>query len=71
VGEGVAPMGRTLKQFPESHEIIPENADIGEEYRHLIYGNYRVIYRVTRDRVVVVRIIHAARLLERFMLPHT
>jgi toxin ParE1/3/4 len=62
---------RTLKTFPESHERIPEHAHVGEEYRHLLYGNFRVIYRVEKNRVVVVRVIRAAQLLERSMLPES
>ena len=55
---------RTLSQLPRRCPVIPEADDIGVEYRHLIWGNYRTIFRVERDTVVVVRVIHGAQLLE-------
>ena len=55
---------RSLKTMPLRHEIIPEAQDLGVEYRHLIFGSYRTIYRVQDDRVIVLRVIHGARLLE-------
>ncbi|MEX2174839.1 MAG: type II toxin-antitoxin system RelE/ParE family toxin [Pirellulaceae bacterium] len=52
-----------LETLPFGHEVIPEAADLGVEYRHKLFGNYRIIYRVMGQRVVVMRVIHAARLL--------
>ena len=43
--------------------IIPETADLGREYRHLLDGPYRTIFRIEGSRVMVVRVIHGARLL--------
>lgn len=54
----------TLETFPERCPLIPENHLIGTQYRHLIYGDYRIIFRITRRVVYVVRIIHSARLLD-------
>jgi len=53
-----------LKQMPLRHEVIPEAATIGIEYRHTLIGAYRAIYRVVGDHVIVVRVIHGARLLD-------
>ena len=58
-----------LERFPERHEVIPEAAELGIEYRHAIEGNYRIIYRIEAMRVIVVRVFHAARLLDLSMLP--
>lgn len=53
----------TLEQSPARCPIIPEAADLGREYRHLLYGPYRTIFRIEGSRVIVVRVIHGARLL--------
>ncbi len=54
----------TLETFPSRCPLIAENHLIGTQYRHLIYGDYRVIFRIEARIVYVVRIIHAARLLD-------
>ena len=33
-------------------------------YREILQGNYRLIYRVERERVIIVAVHHAARLLD-------
>ena len=52
-----------LEQFPERCPLIPENELLGTGYRHIIYGAYRTIFRITGKTVFMVRIIHGARLL--------
>lgn len=54
----------TLETFPARCPLIPENDLIGTQYRHLIYGDYRMIFRIESKVVYVVRIIHSARLLD-------
>jgi toxin ParE1/3/4 len=54
----------TLETFPARCPLISENDLIGTQYRHLIHGDYRVIFRIEARVVYVVRIIHAARLLD-------
>ncbi len=54
----------TLETFPARCPLIPENDLIGTEYRHLIDGDYRMIFRVSGRIVYVLRIIHSARLLD-------
>jgi plasmid stabilization system protein ParE len=53
----------TLEQSPARCPVIPESAELGREYRHLLYGSYRTIFRIAGSRVLVVRVIHGARLL--------
>jgi len=53
----------SLEQFPERCPLIPENELLGTGYRHLIYGAYRTIFRITGKTVFIVRIIYGARLL--------
>jgi plasmid stabilization system protein ParE len=57
----------TLEQFPERCPSIPENEILGARYRHLVYGNYRLIFRIAESTVFVLRILHGARLLDSSM----
>lgn len=54
--------GRSLARFPQRGAVIPEAELLGVPYRHVIEGAYRFIYRIDDQRVVVVRVIHGARL---------
>jgi plasmid stabilization system protein ParE len=54
----------TLEKFPARCPLIPENELLGTQYRHLIYGDYRAIFRIDARTVYVLRIIHSARLLD-------
>ena len=57
----------TLKRFRERCPLIPENEILGTHYRHLLYGNYRSVFRIARKTVYVLRVIHGARLLDSSM----
>ena len=59
---------RSLRSLPYRHEAIPEAAELGLERRHLIRGNYRIIYRVEAQRVRVLRVLHAAQRLTQRLL---
>jgi len=52
---------KQIGSFPESAPVVPEYAD--PTVREVVEGPYRVIYRVESDAVVVLAVIHAARLL--------
>jgi len=54
----------SLANMPDRAPLIPENALLGTSYRHLVYGKYRIIFRVQGDSVLILRIIHGARLLQ-------
>jgi plasmid stabilization system protein ParE len=54
---------RSLRYFPMRNEVIPEADEIRYPYRHIIFGNYRIIYKVEENFVTVVRVIQASRLL--------
>jgi plasmid stabilization system protein ParE len=56
-----------LEMFPNSGGFIAE--DNRQIYREIIQGNYRVIYRVSGGDVLVVAVYHAARLLDRSLIP--
>ena len=53
-----------LEDFPLRCPVIPEAQELEEEYRHLIYGNYRTIFRIGGSKVIIMRVIHGARLLD-------
>jgi toxin ParE1/3/4 len=61
----------SLDTFPERSEIVPDSAVVGQDIRHLLFGNYRIIYFIGGDVVHVIRVIHAARRLRKSMLPLT
>ncbi|MFN0019663.1 MAG: type II toxin-antitoxin system RelE/ParE family toxin [Pirellulaceae bacterium] len=56
-----------IEMFPLSGGFIAE--DNRQIYREIIQGNYRVIYRVSDDTVFTVAVYHAARLLDRSLIP--
>lgn len=54
----------TLEHFPQRCPLIPENERLGTHYRHLLYGDYRTLFRIAGKTVYVLRVIHGARLLD-------
>jgi toxin ParE1/3/4 len=54
----------SLASMPERASLIPENTQLGTGHRHLVHGNYRIIFRIEGDAVLVLRIVHGARLLQ-------
>jgi toxin ParE1/3/4 len=50
-----------LKDFPESGRIVPETDNM--TIRELIYGNYRIIYRVEEKRLSVLTVRHGKQVL--------
>ncbi|MBW2030924.1 MAG: type II toxin-antitoxin system RelE/ParE family toxin [Deltaproteobacteria bacterium] len=48
-----------LQEFPLSGRVIPE---IGDQYcREIIYGSYRIMYRVEVNDVWITGVVHGAR----------
>ncbi len=68
--QGVKRQARSLSSFPLRFEVIPEAPDLEVDYRHLIFGNYRLIYQILGNQVKVLRVIHAARSLHRIFREH-
>ena len=54
----------TLEQLPNRCPMIPENELFGTQNRHLIYGDYRTVFRVSDKTVHILRVVHGARLLD-------
>ena len=57
-----------LERFPERRPLVPENEVLGTAYRHLLHGNYRTIFKIAGSRVIILRVLHGARLLDTGML---
>lgn len=48
--------GDSLDELPERGRVVPE---LGEPpRREILVGKYRLVYRVTRDEVIILRMIH-------------
>ena len=50
-----------LELSPEIGRVVPEINN--RQFRELIYGNYRIIYRVERDQVSILTIRHGKQIL--------
>jgi toxin ParE1/3/4 len=57
-----------LERFPECCPLVRENELLGTAYRHLVNGNYRTIFKIVESRVIIMRVLHGARLLDMGML---
>ena len=53
---------RMLSRFPQAGRMVPEYDD--ENMRELIVYNYRIIYRLERDEVLIVAVIHGKQVLQ-------
>jgi plasmid stabilization system protein ParE len=50
-----------LKAFPESGRIVPETNE--KRIRELLYGNYRIVYRIEDKRISVLTVRHGNQIL--------
>lgn len=54
-----------LSHMPERNPVIPEGRLLQtSEYRHVIYKNYRMIYRIEESSVFVLRVFHGSKLFD-------
>jgi toxin ParE1/3/4 len=51
-----------LGLFPDSYSLAPENDAVPFEVRQKLYGNYRILFAMQEQRVIVLHIRHAAQL---------
>lgn len=56
---------KTLEQFAERCPPIRENVSLKKSYRHLIHKKYRIIFRVVKNNVYIVRVLHGSRRLQK------
>jgi len=50
-----------LASSPEIGRVVPEIAD--EQFRELIYGNYRIVYRIEKKKISILTIRHGKQIL--------
>jgi addiction module RelE/StbE family toxin len=50
-----------LKAFPETGRIVPEINN--SQFREIIFGNYRIIYRIEKKRISTLTIRHGEQVL--------
>ncbi len=48
-----------LKEFPVIGKIVPEYKK--DDIREILFGNYRIVYHLYPDSVVILNIIHGSR----------
>lgn len=59
----------SLQQHPKSGRIIPELERQGiTQYRELIQGYYRIIYKISKDKVVILTVIDGRRNFEEIII---
>ncbi|MDO9270883.1 MAG: type II toxin-antitoxin system RelE/ParE family toxin [Methylobacter sp.] len=50
-----------LEQFPRSGRIVPEIRQ--EDFREIIHGNYRIIYKIEGERISILTVRHGKQIL--------
>lgn len=50
---------RRLREYPQSGRIVPELAR--PTIREVIFGAYRIVYRITPNAVEILTVVHGAR----------
>lgn len=49
-----------LKSYPAMGRIVPECRDFFyDKYREVIFENYRIVYRIESDEILIIRILDA------------
>ncbi len=61
--EGIFDSTANLAAFPQSGRQTPELGD--PAFRELLYGSYRVLYRIEVSQVTVLTVRHSRRLLDK------
>jgi len=51
---------RLLERSPYQYAPLPEQRRGGYQYRQVVFGKYRAIYRIETDQVYIIRIRHQA-----------
>ena len=59
----------SLQQHPKSGRIVPELERQGIiQYRELIQGYYRIIYKISKDKVIILTVIDGRRNFEEVII---
>ena len=60
--EKIFSIAERISRFPLSGRIVPEYKQ--KNIREIIYGNYRVVYRIKNDIIEIATITHGARIMK-------
>lgn len=60
--EGLRRRLKTLASMPKRCPRAPEDGLDGLEIRHLVYGQYRIVFGIDDRTVVILQVLHGARL---------
>ncbi len=53
--------GKQIALFPDAGRIVPEYSD--KSIREIIYGNYRIVYKIDKESINVLSVSGSAQLL--------
>ncbi len=59
--ESIFKIVERLERFPKSGRIVPEI--LQDDFREIIHGNYRIIYRLQKERVSILTVRHGKQIL--------
>jgi plasmid stabilization system protein ParE len=62
---GIYDRAQSLRQFPESGYKYEGSA---EDVRILLYGHYRIAYKVAGDEIIILGVFHGALAIERYLI---
>ncbi len=65
VASTIVETAETIPEYPEMGRVVPEIGDASIRER-FVY-NYRIIYRVEQERILIAAVIHGSRLLQPFV----
>jgi len=51
----------SLSSFPARCTLAPESRTFGEEIRHLLFGKYRILFRIEDETVYILHVRHSSR----------
>jgi plasmid stabilization system protein ParE len=60
--DGLLTAAEMLRMFPGRCALAPENGPFEFEIRQLLYGNYRVLFTIQAEAVVILHVRHGARM---------
>ena len=68
LGERILARTASLSDHPLQGRLVPELLRLGiRQYRELVVGSYRIVYRLQQDRAWVLVVVHGARDVENLL----
>ena len=60
--EKIIQLTEKLLDFPRQGRVVPEFQN--ENIREIIYRNYRIIYEITEEAIIILSVLHGRKLLD-------